>query len=318
MTPSIQTREWLQFMQREYLDSFVNEGGSAVKFAVPQGEGGRPVLADGICRYAEDSGYLVVRVSADETKIHMVDQVFFRIAVQVPWQSLCRRVIEKLAAEQGYAVPSDDNGPLYVRIANENRIEPNMVRMELRRRLSEQVFKEPKLSKDFRVAMTNFCWAELSGGEDGAKTIQDLTDWLTGRNKAIAAVKPYLIFSRINRTNARYLFESLLRWVRFAGRSGMLVVLDIDRLTVARNPRDEKIYYNKAAVLDAYEVLRQFIDGTDRLEGCFIVVVPDRAFLDEDVLGRGVAAYQALRNRVTDEVRDRRLVNPLASLVRLA
>jgi len=317
MTPSIQTREWLQFMQREYLGSFVKDGGSAVKFAVPLQEGVRPVLADGIARYAEANGYLVAPVSADVTKAHMLEHIFFRIAAQVPWQALCRRVIEKLAVEQGYAAPADGDGPLYVRIADKNRIEANVVRMDLRRRLGKQVFKDTKLAKDFRVAMMHLCEAELSGGDDGVKTTQDLVDWLTGRNKAIAVVKPYQIFSRITRTNARYLLESLLRWVRFAGCSGTLVVLDIARLTLARNPRDEKLYYTRAAVLDAYEVLRQFIDGTDRLEGCFIVVVPDTAFLDEDVLSRGFAAYLALRNRVTDEIRDRRLVNPLASLVRL-
>ena len=314
----MQTQEWLPFIQREYLDSFVKEGGSAVKFTVPLVEQVRPVLTDGISHYAEKSGYLVARVRADDTKVHMVDHFFFKVADQVPWQYLCQRVIEKLAVQQGYAAPSASDGPLFIRIANENRIEPDMVRMELRQKLSKQVFMQPKFSRDFRVAMTHLCLAELSGGADGANTIQVLTDWLTGRNKAVAAVKPYQIFSRINRANARYLFESLLRWVRFAGYPGLLITLDIARLTLARNPRDEKLYYSKAAVLDAYEVLRQFIDGTDRLKGCFIVVIPDVAFLEEDPLGRGIGAYQALMFRVIDEIRDRHLVNPLASLVRLS
>ncbi|MHB1126399.1 MAG: BREX system ATP-binding domain-containing protein [Bacillota bacterium] len=318
MTTSMQTQKWLQFIQREYLDSFVKEGGSAVKFAVPLVEQVRPVLAEGISQCAEERGYLVARVRADDTKVHMVDHIFFKVADQVPWQHLCQKVIVKLAVQQGYAAPSDGDGPLIFRIANENRIGPDMVRMELRRALEKQVSKHPKFSRDFRVAMTYLCLAELSGGEDGANTIQVLTDWLTGRNKAVGAVKPYRIFSQINRTNARYLFESLLRWVRFAGYPGMLIVLDTARLTLARNPRDEKLYYSKAAVLDAYEVLRQFIDGTDRLKGCFIVVIPDAAFLEENSSGRDIGAYQALKLRVIDEIRDRHLVNPLVSLVRLS
>lgn len=148
--------------------------------------------------------------------------------------------------------------------------------------------------------------------------MQVLTDWLTGRNTAISAVKPYLIFNRINRASARHFFESLLRWIRFAGYTGILVVLDIARVTVARNPKDGQLYYTKAAVLDTYEVLRQFIDGTDRLNGCLIVVVPDVAFLDEDPFGRGIGVYPALKFRVFDEIRDRKLVNPMASLVRLS
>ena len=96
-----------------------------------------------------------------------------------------------------------------------------------------------------------------------------------------------------------------------------MLTIDISRISVVRNPKDERLHYSKAGVLDAYELLRQFIDGTDRLENCLIVVVPHPDFLDEDILGRGIGAYEALKFRVYDEVRDRILVNPMASLVRL-
>ena len=50
-------------------------------------------------------------------------------------------------------------------------------------------------------------------------------------------MKPYNIFTRINRTNARYLFESLLDWMQYAGFAGLVILLDVSRLTVSRNPR---------------------------------------------------------------------------------
>jgi len=320
MIPSMLTKEWMQFIKREYMDSFVKEGGSALKFAIPLVEQARNVLVDGIDQYAKDGDYLVARVNADETKVHMFDQFFFKLADQVPWRTLCQRVINKLAFQKGYVGTvgtSDFDAPLYIRIANENRIDSNMVLMDLRRSISEQVFRYPKYARDFRVAMMHLCLAELSGGDDGANTFRVLTEWLTGRNKGVAAVKPYQIFNRISRANARYLLESMLRWVRFACYSGTVIILDIARLTLNTNPHDEKLFYTKAALLDLYEVLRQFIDGTDRMDGCFIVVVPDRAFLDEDPHDRGIGAYPALRYRVIDEIRDRHLVNPLVSLVRL-
>jgi hypothetical protein len=157
----------------------------------------------------------------------------------------------------------------------------------------------------------------LTGGEEGETAAGALTDWLTGRNTSLGAVKPYQIFSRIHRTNARHFFESLLRWIRYTGGTGTLLLIDIGRTTIAKNPGDGRLYYTKAAVLDAYEVLREMIDGTDRLDSCLIVVQPDVAFLDEDTYGRGMGAYQALMLRVFDEIRDRQIVNPLASLVRL-
>jgi len=70
--------------------------------------------------------------------------------------------------------------------------------------------------------------------------------------------------------------------------------------------------------MDHYELLREFIDGIDRLEGCLMVVLANTEFLDEDTAGKGFGIYQALMSRIIDEVRDQTLVNPMASLVRLA
>jgi hypothetical protein len=71
-------------------------------------------------------------------------------------------------------------------------------------------------------------------------------------------------------------------------------------------------------MFDAYEVLRQFIDATDELKGLLMILTPTIEFLDLDSGGRGLGAYEALKFRVFDEVRDQRLVNPMTSLVRIA
>ena len=317
MPPYMKPEKWVCFVRREYLDSFVKDGGSAIKFAVPLDDQVRPLLGDGLESWAREAGYLVANVNAADTKVHMIEQIFFRIAEQIPWQHLSERVMVKLAEETRFRPPQDGGTPLLLRIAEENRIEPDSVMMELRPQIAAKVTKVREMSKDFRVAMTQLCLAQLTGGPEGETTVGVLTDWLTGRNTAISAVKPYQIFNPINRANARHFFESLLRWIRFAGYTGILVVLDIARVTVARNPKDDQLYYTKAAVLDTYEVLRQFIDGTDRLNGCLIVVAPDVAFLNEDS-GRGIGVYEALKFRIFDEIHDRRLVNPMASLVRLS
>jgi hypothetical protein len=77
----------------------------------------------------------------------------------------------------------------------------------------------------------------------------------------------------------------------------------------------EGLYYTKMAVLDAYEVLRQLVDATDDLSSTLVVVSAGPEFVADEV--RGLVAYTALRLRLADEVRDRRRVNPFASLVRL-
>ena len=317
MTNSISYRDWVEFIKTEYLESFIREGGSSIKFAVPMEDGIRPALFRDVKLIAEDLDYWVAEVNSKDTRIHMMHEIFFKIAEQIDWESLAQQVIGNLAKESGYNMPADEGGPLLERIAEQSGIDPILLRGQLNRQLSEQVFRHRGLAKDFRVAMVQLCMAKLSGGEDGANTLQVLTDWLTGRNRRISAVKPYAIFNTINRTNARYMFESLINWVRFVGHSGLLMMLDISRITISRNPRDGYFYYTRASVVDSYEVLRQFIDSIDRLQGCLILVSPDVDFLSEETHERGFGAYEALKFRIVDEVRDRQLVNPMSSLIRL-
>ncbi len=315
MTVAISRDHWLEFIRSEYLDSYIAEGGAAIKVAIDLG-GNDLDLAETIAGHAADAGYLTAVVDATVVRAHMIDQVFFAVADQVPWQESVDRVVTRLAKADGLSV-ADGEGPLFQRIAVATDLDPQFVQMDLRRKIGTQIFKNRSLVKDFRVAVTQLATAALSGGQEAETTFGTITEWLTGRNRAVTAVKPYQIFSRISRTNARHMFESTLSWITLAEWRGFVLVLDIRRVTIARNPKDGGLYYSKAAVLDAYEVLRQFIDGTDRLVNCLIVVVADAEFLDDDPNGRGIGAYGALKFRVYDEVRDRTLVNPMAALVRL-
>jgi hypothetical protein len=318
MTAFIQPQEWLGFIQQEYLGKYIRDGGSSVKFAVALDHPSGQCIRDGLAHSGLELGYVVAKVSAGDTRIHMMDEVFFRTAEQLSWHGLSRQVIRRLAAQAGYAWPSDvtDDVPLYEQIASESGVEQQLVLLDLKKQIASHVFKERRLAKDFRVAMTHLCLAELSGGPDGALTVRTLMDWLTGRNKTVSAVKPYQIFRKVNRATARYFFESMVHWVRLAGHPGILLLMDTARLMLPRDPQDRGLYYTKAAVLDAYEVLRQFIDGSDRVSGYLMVVLPSTAFLEDH--SRGLSAYEALKFRVFDEIRDKKLVNPMASLVRVA
>ena len=320
MTAHIQPDSWLQFMGQEYLETFIRDGGSSVKFAVALDEQANQYVSDGFSKIAIQRGYLVARVSASDTKVHMMEEVFFRTAEQLSWGDLSRQVIRALAETAGYRWPAGESAQsapaLYERLAAENNVDSQMLLLDLKRQIGDHVFKERNLAKDFRVAMTHLCLAQLSGGSDGEHTVKVLTDWLTGRNKTISAVMPYHIFRKIDRSTARYFFESMTHWIRCAGHAGLVLLMDTSRLLVPRDPQDRSLFYSKAAVLDAYELLRQFIDGADRVSSYLMIVMPSFAFLED--LSRGLSAYEALKFRVFDEIRDKVLVNPMASLVRIA
>lgn len=167
--------------------------------------------------------------------------------------------------------------------------------------------------------MTRLCQAELDRSDAATIERDNVLDWLRGELRLISALRSALIFQRIARHNARHMLESLPRWLVKTGKSGLVLDIDIGRCAVARRPSEpEGLYYSKATLLDAYEVLRQLVDSTDEFAFCFVFVVAAPQFLDIDPRGRGLGGYEALRLRVWDEVRDRRRPNPYSALVRLS
>jgi hypothetical protein len=317
MSTAMKPQEYADVLHREYLADFVKAGGAAVKFAVPLEPDARDAVVRAVAGHATSEGYLVLDVSAAGTRVHMIDQIFHRLAEQVPWRELCRRLLGSIANRAAYDPPATEAGAFLDGLAAANDLDRDFLLNEMRKEIVRSVFRDTAMAKDFRVAMTNLMQAELTGGPEGETTFEVIVAWLTGEVRSVSAVKPYGIRSRVMRNNARHFLESLAHWVRKCGRAGIVVMLDLERLAVPRNPRDGYNYYTKASLLDVYEVLRQFIDGTDRLEGCLLFVVPDASFLETDKSARGMATYEALMFRIYDEIRDRELVNPMASLVRL-
>jgi hypothetical protein len=317
MTAPLRIPDWISCIETDYLRTFVSEGGASVKFAVALDTDAAQEAAATLASAAAAANYLVATVDAKHTKVHLVEHLFFAVAQQVPWEQLAMSVVKTLAAEKGYRWPNMASDSWYEALAKENGTDQGIVQNEIRQALTKSVYRNASLAKDFRVAMLQMCQAILGGSDEGKTTVGRLTDWLTGRNRAVSAVKPYQIFGGINRANARHLLESLCRWTRTAGYAGLAVLLDVRRLGVQRNPGDDHLFYSKAALLDAYEVLRQFIDGIDQLDGVLIAVFPAASFLDLDS-PRGMGIYSALKTRVYDDVKDRRYPNPTGALVRLA
>ncbi|MBV8055248.1 MAG: DUF2791 family P-loop domain-containing protein [Deltaproteobacteria bacterium] len=317
MIATITPENWTEFIRREYLDGFIREGGAAIKFCVAIDDQSRSAAYGAVELTAKQLGYIVAKIDASTTKVNLVEQLFFRIAQQIDWQGLAERVMRRLCESEGYIPPEASQRSFYERVAERNGINSHIVKINLERALGQELSDRPELAKDFRTAMTQLCLAQMRGGADAPLITQVLIDWLTGRTPNINAVKRYQIFNRIMRTNARRLFESLLRWVVMTGFPGTVIPLDLSRLAVVKNPRDDRIHYSTPMLYDTFEVLREFIDSTDRIAHCLIVVFPDFSFLDS-TSRRGMAIYEALQFRIDDDVRARELVNPMAALVRVS
>ena len=268
MDNTIPMQEWARFLGEEYLESFIQAGGSSVKFAVTDEER-IPELQSALAAESQKLGCVFVKIDAVTARVHMPQDIFFSICRQLDWRLLARRVIVKLADGELYETGSVDpsaDGNIYAAIGKANQMDARDVLLPIRVAIQNRVFRERAMARDFRVAMTHMCLIEAPSGSktyDG----QPLIDWLTGVNSRISNVRHFSIHTPINRTTARHFMESAFYWIRYAGYNGIVVFIDDTRITLPRNPRDGLRFYTKAMVIDHYELLREMIDSADRLSG---------------------------------------------------
>jgi hypothetical protein len=316
------TSEYLDFLGKEYLADYVARGGSAVKLLVTGSDPAAQELASGLSSIGD--GFVHVAVDADATRVHMIDQVFAAVARQVDWILLASAVVHEAYRRVGFPPPHGGGpgrsaGELSVAaVAAHHEVDAAELYRSVRRALEGAVLHDATLCHEFRVAMVRLCQELLGRGDVDAGERDAVLGWLHGERVPAADLRKVSLHARVARHNARPLLVSLSRWLRRAGRAGLVLQMDLERLAVARRPpaglRDGH-YYSKAATLDVYEVLRQLIDAIDEFDGLFVAVLLPPDLVADEV--RGLPAYTALQLRVADEVRDRRRPNPYATLVRL-
>src|SRR5581483_10154289 len=102
--------------------------------------------------------------------------------------------------------------------------------------------------RELRLALLHLCRAQLDPAEDPA-LISAIGEWLRGELRLVSALKRALIFQKISRPNARHMLFSLAHWLTRAGRSGLVLVLDVTRYAEARrhDAAEGERYYSFSA-----------------------------------------------------------------------
>jgi hypothetical protein len=310
-------RDWLSLLDEEYLRAFVPAGGASLKCAVSVDAQAAALLPRELERLATAGGYHFCAISAATTRIHMIERLFHQIAQEIDWPALAAGYLRGLLRADGFALSEDRSAFTYAAIAELNGIEEPEVRRRVRAILRDHVARDYAMTREFRTAMLRLCQAGLETGVSEREEAEAIVAWLRGELRLISALRFARIFQKIGRNNARDMFLSLAHWLRVVGKSGLVLVLDISRYLLDRRHLDVEggLFYSLPATLDAYEVLRQFIDAIGDLESCLIVVIAPPAFITDD--RRGLAKYDALKLRIWEDVHDRFRANPLSGLVRL-
>jgi len=310
--------EWVNILEREYLHTFVREGGATVKFAVCADD---RILKD--CQMqleemARQQDYLYTKVDSRYTKIHMVEKLFHKIAKQLDWDDLAYRFMIRLLEENGYRIPSNRKEFSLREIAALNERKEPMLRRDVQTWLEKTIEGDSELCREFRMAMIRICLAQLKAGDTDRVLATAVKEWLCGDLRLVSGVKKALIYQKVARHNARHMLSSLTRWLRLSGHGGLVLSIDISQYFRKRDPGDQgnTLVFSPSAALDLYELLRQFLDASDDMEGFLMVVMTPPEFLSD--VRRGVDRYEALKLRVWDDIRPKHRQNPLSSLVRIS
>jgi hypothetical protein len=306
---------WLGSLRSEYLDRFVREGGAAVKVAVVPSAATSEALTRSLLQDARDRGFVTAGVDAASCKAHLLHNLFHAVARQVDWDGLARDFVRRLVLGAGLAMPAD--GALDVgAVARASEQDVTIVMQDVRVALTKQLMRDRGLSRQFRLGVLALCKAIVEPDELRVEVAAHVRLWLRGELPRVGPLRDAFIHQRIDRHSARTMILSTAAFVRKADREGLVVAVDVSRYALPRPLDDGRNRYSKSAALDMWETLRQFIDGTDDLNGGLFVFVVGQDFVEDEA--RGLRGYNALHLRLTDDVRDRRRANPLAPMVRIS
>ena len=300
------------------MHGFIRQGGAAVKFCVPEEGSLREFAQEILPGMAGEEGYVFASVDASVTKVHQVDKLFFEAARQIDWDSLAKTYVRNFFVRQGYRIPEKDEDFNIHTLAEMNNCEEMQFRNDAKSGIQKELFYDYAMSQEFRLAMIRLCLNQFNtGGPEDILSIA-VKEWLRGELRMISNLKDALIFQKVTRYNARYMLYSLAHWIKVNGRSGLVLLISITGCFAAKKNGmlAGTTTYTTPMVLDAYEVLRQFIDGTGEMESLMMVVLAPPEFITDE--RRGLSRYDALKMRIWNEVRDRQRQNPLSSLIRLS
>ncbi len=308
-------QDWLELIDKEYLRDFIANGGSAVKFVEAQPEQLEEIQSR-IIALAESHDLATCRIDAAQSKLHMIQDVFFSISRSLDWTAMAQGFVEALVTKNGYEWPRPGHAVTFQDVAAFNRIAVPLLKRDLNHWLTDDIWHNRTMTQDFRGAMMQLCLTRLESSETDLGVTAPVVEWLRGELRAIGALRQTYITAKITRHNGRAALRSLCRWLQLCGRKGLCVTIDIRQVLRTRAGLGEGVRYSASAVMDAFEVLRQLIDDAESFQGLFVVVLGDQSLTEGDPK-RSLLAYNALNARVLDDVVATERDNPLAALVRI-
>ena len=217
---------WLDTFAQHYLHNYIACGGSKVKVLVGGERTGKTQLLRSVAADAAGQGYAVVFLSAREISRRLNDlpNLYRAICSQFDSEKLVRGICRAVAARLGY----DET-----RYSGEGRLLPLLVEDGLPRYDAEREIRNAAAKMfrqvDFGPSFTTFAYTVARDGLIdglGAEAFPLQLRWLAGEKLDRLQQHETGLLEQLKKVNARYWLNSLIRLLRLAGMTGLVVAID--------------------------------------------------------------------------------------------
>lgn len=291
----------IDFWRDKYLNEYISEGGSKIKFITGGHGSGKTHFLNLLSVKADECGYCTVNFSAKDVWVHDFKDIYVQIFKSIDILKCLSLCSKKIIGELGFKpeeIPEDIDFADYLSAEN---LMDGVTKREIRTQLSRLFLQNPLVDNNFGLAC-----CLLTGGLMGYPVLEErnkeqLLLWLCGDKTASLPALRRLGLSpcKISKYNARHMLRSLVEVMKLAGYTGLTVTIDNLEILINKNSL-ENIRYTKLKREDAYESIRELVDEIDTLKNVLFVFSFDKRLIDDEVMG--LKSYQALWMRIQNEV----------------
>lgn len=289
------------FWTKHYLDEYIREGGSKIKFVTGRPGSGKTYFLHVMEEEAKERNYLTASFSATETWLHDFKEIYLEILDQCDILRCLKACAEKIVIAMGYDPNDIAEGQTFLDMLSAQGLGDALTKREIRLQLRNMFLQNPLLDNNFAIACSLLAGSILGHPILEQQNQELLLGWMSGDKTVKLSLLRALGLSpaRITKYNARHMLRSLAEVIRLGGYSGLVVLIDDMEVLQSKSGMDG-IHYTKLRREDTYESIRQLIDDIDSLRGILFLFAFDRILIDNDNMG--LPSYQALWMRIQNEI----------------
>jgi hypothetical protein len=324
MSKPIEANFWTEHLLKQDASlDFVKAGGSLVRFPIAENDKAHRSLVSALRSAKEQNQLAFFTVPSHACEIHRPDKVLSELAsrwntesyatavIRNVWKELRYDASESILLSDASRATGQDPNPMFSRF-NRN------LRDLLGRGLNNQgsQLNSIRFNRDFANGAIASMISLIEGDDTELKIFEA---WLRGERLTAADRRSIGIMWPVKRDNATSILRSMLAFSALAGWTGSILHFDI-RFVTDHAKYDEinsPNTYTKQKRIALYQWLREIIDQTQHFSKTVIVVETGPTFIDQSQFGIGIGIYDALKNRIVDDVslNDSAVANPCAIVV---